>query len=75
MVGSRPVIKKVGEVAVTFYPPRYWSVVHPRTQEMPEEERPSGWAYAVHGLRAHAPTFLEAEREAMKLVNGFNRLQ
>ncbi|MHB8573612.1 MAG: hypothetical protein ACYDAY_11780 [Candidatus Dormibacteria bacterium] len=68
VIGTRPVIKRVGKLPVTFYPPQY------RPTRSAEARSDRGWAYAVHGMRAFAPTFLEAEAEAMKVVTGFTHL-
>jgi len=32
------------------------------------------WAYALCGIRAYAPTLLEAEQEALKILRGFGHL-
>ena len=35
---------------------------------------PAEWGYGLHGLRAFAPTLLEAEQEALKILRGWRRL-
>jgi hypothetical protein len=68
MLARRPVIKKVMGQAIFFYPPR-----HPLNQGF-TPSRPGEWGYALQGLRAYAPTLLEAEREALKILRGWRRL-
>ncbi len=67
MFARRPVIKKVMGQAIMFYPPSHR--LNTMTPAGPEE-----WGYALHGLRAFAPTLLEAEREALKILRGWRRL-
>jgi hypothetical protein len=67
MLARRPVIKKAMGQAIMFYPP-----AHRLNDQAPF--RPSEWGYGLHGLRAFAPTLLEAEREALKILRGWRRL-
>jgi hypothetical protein len=63
----RPVIKKVEGESIQFYPPTYR--LH--------SQSPAGtgeWGYALCGLRAFAPSLLEAEREALKILRGLGHL-
>lgn len=66
-LAKRPIIKKVEGLAITFYPPGY---------QLHRLESPPGtrWGYALHGLRAYAPTLLEAESEAMKIARAHRHL-
>ena len=64
-----PLVKKVMGQAITFYPPSYRS--HSLSQA---PERPTQWGYALCGLRASAPSLLEAEQEAMKILRGLRHL-
>jgi hypothetical protein len=66
VLAKRPVIKKVAGERILFYPPAFR--VH--SQGPPTAE----WAYALYGIRAYAPTLLEAEQEALKLLRGFGHL-
>lgn len=66
-LAKRPVIKKVMGQAIHFYPPGY-RVHRLATEGFPE------WAYAVGGLRAYAPTLLEAEQEALKILRAHRHL-
>lgn len=68
MLARRPVIKKVMGQAISFYPPRH------DLEEGYTPGRPGEWGYALQGLRAYAPTLLEAEREALKILRGWRRL-
>ena len=66
MLAKRPVIKKVAGERILFYPPAYR--LHSQGPPSPE------WAYALYGIRAYAPTLLEAEQEALKMLRGFGHL-
>ena len=66
-LARRPVIKKVRGESIMFYPPtfRLHSQSPPGTGE---------WGYALCGLRAYAPSLLEAEQEALKILRGLRHL-
>ena len=66
VLAKRPVIKKVQGDRIFFYPPTF----RLHSQSPPSLE----WAYALCGMRAYAPTLLEAEREALKILRGFGHL-
>ena len=66
MLAKRPVIKKVEGERIFFYPPTFR--LHSMSPPSPE------WAYALCGMRAYAPTLLEAEQEALKILRGFGHL-
>jgi hypothetical protein len=66
VLAKRPVIKKVQGERILFYPPTFR--LHSQGPESPE------WAYALCGIRAYAPTLLEAEQEALKILRGFGHL-
>ena len=51
---------------IFFYPPTFR--LHSMGPPSPE------WAYALCGIRAYAPTLLEAEQEALKILRGFGHL-
>ncbi len=65
-LAKRPVIKKVQGERIFFYPPTFR--LHSQGPPSPE------WAYALCGIRAYAPTLLEAEQEALKILRGFGHL-
>ena len=67
LLARRAVIKKVDGQAILFYPP-----AHRLNKQVPA--RPSQWGYALCGLRAYAPTLLEAELEALKILRAMRRL-
>lgn len=67
MLARRPVIKKVQDERITFYAP-----AHELHRASPA--RPGEWGYHLSGLRAYAPTLLEAEREALKILRGWRHL-
>lgn len=66
LLAKRPVIKKVEGERILFYPPTFR--LHSMSPPSPD------WAYALCGMRAYAPTLLEAEQEAMKILRGFGHL-
>ncbi len=66
VLAKRPVIKKVQGERILFYPPTFR--LHSQSPPSPE------WAYALFGIRAYAPTLLEAEQEALKILRGFGHL-
>jgi hypothetical protein len=66
VLAKRPVIKKVEGERIFFYPPTFR--LHSQSPPSPE------WAYALCGIRAYAPTLLEAEHEALKILRGFGHL-
>ena len=66
VLAKRPVIKKVHGERIFFYPPTFR--LHSQSPPSPE------WAYALCGMRAYAPTLLEAEQEALKILRGFGHL-
>ena len=66
VLAKRPVIKKVEGERILFYPPTFR--LHSMSPPSPE------WAYALCGIRAYAPTLLEAEQEALKILRGFGHL-
>jgi hypothetical protein len=66
VLAKRPVIKKVEGQPILFYPPTFR--LHSMSPPSPE------WAYALCGIRAYAPTLLEAEQEALKILRGFGHL-
>ena len=67
LLARRAVIKKVEGQAIMFYPP-----AHRLNRQLPA--RPSQWGYALCGLRAYAPTLLEAEQEALKILRAMRHL-
>ena len=66
VLAKRPVIKKVLGERILFYPPTFR--LHSQGPPNPE------WAYALCGIRAYAPTLMEAEQEALKILRGFGHL-
>jgi hypothetical protein len=66
VLAKRPVIKRVKGERILFYPPTFR--LHSQGPPSPE------WAYALGGIRAYAPTLMEAEQEALKILRGFGHL-
>ena len=68
VLAARPVIKKMEGEPITFYPPTYGPNSYFR------REKPGMWGFSLKGIRDFAPSFLEAEAEAMRIYRGFRRL-
>ena len=69
VLAARPVIKKLEGEAITFYPPTY------RPNPYFRRDKPGMWGFSLKGgIRDFAPSFLEAEAEAMRIYRGFRRL-
>ena len=66
VLAKRPVIKRVKGERILFYPPTFR--LHSQGPPSPD------WAYALGGIRAYAPTLMEAEQEALKILRGFGHL-
>lgn len=66
VLAKRPVVKRVKGERILFYPPAFR--LHSQGPPRPE------WAYALGGIRAYAPTLMEAEQEALKILRGFGHL-
>ncbi len=66
VLAKRPVIKKVEGEKIFFYPPTFR--LHSQGPPSPD------WAYSLCGIRAYAPTLMEAEQEALKILRGFGHL-
>jgi hypothetical protein len=66
VLAKRPVIKRVEGERILFYPPTFR--LH---SQGPANVQ---WAYSLFDIRAHAPTLLEAEREALKILRGLKHL-
>lgn len=67
LLSRRVVIKKVDGQQISFYSPS-----HPlNTRASAGGAR---WGYGIFGLRAYAPTLLEAEREALKILRAMRHL-
>ena len=68
VLAARPVIKKMEGEPITFYPPTY------RPNPYFRRDKPGMWGFSLRGIRDFAPSFLEAEAEAMRIYRGFRRL-
>jgi hypothetical protein len=69
---ARPIYKRLPGAVIEMYPPRALGSAF-GTVEATDERRRS-WSFLVHGMRASAPTFLEAEAEAMRIYRGLRFL-
>ncbi|MDQ6900352.1 MAG: hypothetical protein M3072_12745 [Candidatus Dormibacteraeota bacterium] len=67
LLARRPVIKRVDGQSIHFYPPAH-------REGAIQASRPEQWGYALCGLRAYAPTLLEAEQEALKILRALGHL-
>jgi len=68
VLAARPVIKRLEGTAITFYPPTF------RPHSYYRQGQPNWWGFSLAGMRDFAPSFLEAEAEAMRIYRGFRRL-
>lgn len=68
VLAARPVIKKMEGEPITFYPPTY------RPNSYFRRDKPGMWGFSLKGIRDFAPSFLEAEAEALRIYRGFRRL-
>src|SRR5206468_11002653 len=68
VLAARPVIKKMEGEPITFHPPTY------RPNSYFRRDKPGMWGFSLKGIRDFAPSFLEAEAEAMRIYRGFRRL-
>ncbi len=68
VLAARPVVKRLEGGAITFYPPTF------RPHSFYRQQQPGWWGFSLAGLRDFAPSFLEAEAEAMRIYRGFRRL-
>jgi hypothetical protein len=70
VLAARPVIKKMEGEAITFYPPTY------RPNPYFRRDKPGMWGFSLRGgIRDFAPTFLEAEAEALRIYRGFRHIK
>jgi len=70
VLAARPVIKKMEDEAITFYPPTY------RPNPYFRRDKPGMWGFSLKGgIRDFAPSFLEAEAEAMRIYRGFRHIK
>src|SRR5437588_11153991 len=68
VLAARPVIKKMEGEPITFYPPTY------RPNSYFRRYTQGTVGFSLRGIRDFAPSFLEAEAEAMRIYRGFRRL-
>ena len=69
---ARPIYKRLPGAVIEMYPPRALGFAF-GTVEGGDPERRS-WSFLVHGMRASADSFLEAEAEAMRIYRGLRFL-
>jgi hypothetical protein len=70
----RPIFKKLPNgFRIEMFPPRALGSAF-GTAEADDTER-RAWAFHIHGMRGSAPTFFEAEAEAMRIYNGLRFLE
>lgn len=68
----RPVFKKLPDgFRIEMFPPRALGFAFGTADGEDGELR--SWSFQVHGMRGSAPTFFEAEAEAMRIYNGLRR--
>ncbi|MGH7643675.1 MAG: hypothetical protein ACRENX_11835 [Candidatus Dormibacteria bacterium] len=64
-----PIFKRLAGGTITFYPPRYRGATLPGPVGLPGQ-----WSFAIHGMKDHAPGFLEAEAEAMRIYRSLRAI-
>jgi hypothetical protein len=69
---ARPIYKRLPGAVIEMYPPRALGSAFGTVEATDEQRR--NWSFLVHGMRATAPTFLEAEAEAMRIYRGLRFL-
>jgi hypothetical protein len=69
---ARPIYKRLPGAVIEMYPPRALGSAFGTVEGTDERRR--NWSFLVHGMRATAPTFLEAEAEAMRIYRGLRFL-
>ena len=69
---ARPIYKRLPGAVIEMYPPRALGSAFGTVEATDERRR--CWSFLVHGMRATAPDFLEAEAEAMRIYRGLRFL-
>jgi hypothetical protein len=69
---ARPIFKRLPGAVIEMYPPRALGSAFGTVEATDARRR--NWSFLVHGMRATAPTFLEAEAEAMRIYRGLRFL-
>ncbi len=69
---ARPIYKRLPGAVIEMYPPRALGSAFGTVDGTDERRR--NWSFLVHGMRASAPTFFEAEAEAMRIYRGLRFL-
>jgi hypothetical protein len=69
---ARPIYKRLPGAVIEMYPPRALGSAFGTVEATDERRR--NWSFLVHGMRASAPSFFEAEAEAMRIYRGLRFL-
>ncbi len=69
---ARPIFKRLPGAVIEMYPPRALGSAFGTVEGTDARRR--NWSFLVHGMRATAPTFFEAEAEAMRIYRGLRFL-
>ena len=69
---ARPIYKRLPGAVIEMYPPRALGSAFGTVEGTDARRR--AWSFLVHGMRASAPDFLEAEAEAMRIYRGLRFL-
>jgi hypothetical protein len=70
---ARPIYKRLPGAVIEMYPPRALGSAFGTVEGRDPERR--NWSFLVHGMRASADSFLEAEAEAMRIYRGLRFLR
>lgn len=68
----RPIFKKLPGAVIEMFPPRALGFAFGTPAGDDRERR--DWSFQVHGMRGSAPSFVEAEAEAMRIYRGLRFL-
>jgi len=69
---ARPIFKRMPDAVIEMFPPRALGSAFGTVEATDTERRI--WSFRVHGMRASAPDFLQAEAEAMRIYRGLRFL-
>jgi hypothetical protein len=70
---ARPIFKRLPGAVIEMFPPRALGSAFGTVEGRDRERRV--WSFLVHGMRASAPGFFEAEAEAMRIYRGLRFLE
>lgn len=72
LVATRPIFKRLPGAVIEMYPPRALGSAF--GTDAADDEARRAWNFSVHGMLGSAPSFLDAEAEAMRIYRGLRFL-